>query len=39
MRQAGAFARGHARLDAAAEARTDPRPVVTEVDLIVFRRD
>jgi len=33
------FARGQARLDAAAEAETDPQPVVTEVDLIVFRRD
>ncbi len=32
------FARGQARLDAAAEAETDPQPVVTEVDLIVFRR-
>ena len=33
------FARGQARLDAAAEAETDPQPIVTEVDLIVFRRD
>ncbi len=34
------FARGQARLDAAAEAETtDSQPVVTEVDLIVFRRD
>ena len=33
------FARGQARLDAAAEAETDPQPVVTAVDLIVFRRD
>lgn len=33
------FARGQARLDAAAEAETDPQPIVTAVDLIVFRRD
>ena len=33
------FARGQARLDAAAEAETDPQQVVTAVDLIVFRRD
>ena len=33
------FARGQARLDAAAEAETDPRPIVTAVDLIVLRRD
>ncbi len=33
------FARGQARLDAAAETEVDPQPVVTAVDLIVFRRD
>lgn len=33
------FARGQARLDAAAEAEVEPQPIVTAIDLIVFRRD
>jgi SAM-dependent methyltransferase len=32
------FARGQARLDAAAAAETEPRPVTTQVDLIVLKR-
>jgi ubiquinone/menaquinone biosynthesis C-methylase UbiE len=32
------FARGQARLDAAAEAETTPRPVTSQVDLIVLNR-